>query len=78
MSILNLAKEEIMAKHRRSQSSGTWSEEAAAAAALNDRLEISDRGGYRNADDDLQEMHGAMGVEVSYNDDENQEELLWV
>jgi Ankyrin repeats (3 copies) len=78
MSILNLAKEEILAKHRRSQSSGTWSEEAAAAAALNDRLEISDRGvGYRNVDD-IHEMHGAMGVEVSYNDDENQEELLWV
>jgi ankyrin repeat protein len=77
MAILNLKKEEILAGHRRSQSSGTWSEEAAAAAALNDlRIDGSDRG-YRNGDD-LQEMHSAMGVEVSYNDDENQEELLWI
>jgi hypothetical protein len=80
MAILNLKKEEFLAGHRRSRSSGTWSEEAAAAAGASSpgdprAVDGGDRG-YRN--EDLHEMHGAMGVEVSYNDDENQEELLWI
>lgn len=75
MASLTLKKEEIMAKHRRSHSSGTFSDVASAAQEMNDRSERSSKteSGFREADD-LQEQGG---VEVSYNEEENRE-LLWI
>jgi len=81
MALLTLQKEEILARHRRTESSsGTWSETASLAAELNERSERSSKAdnGFREADD-LQEDHHGVGVEVSYNDtNEGNRDLLWI
>jgi len=73
MALLTMKKEEILAKHQRNSSSGTWTESASLAAELNDQSERSRSGNGFREGDDLQEQ-GAIGIEVQYED----ENLVWI
>lgn len=86
MHLLTLKKDELLHRHRRSASSGTWSDAALEAAELNERVGEPtiavakfSQAEYRDTDE-LQEEHG-LGVEVTYSeggDSNNDTELLWI
>lgn len=74
MALLTLKKEEVMARHRRSRSSGNWSDVANEAAQL-DGAALGE--GFERVDLALQEE--AVGVEVSYQGQgQATEELVWI
>lgn len=83
MDLLTRKKESIMRAHRRSRSSGMLSEIANEAADLNQRSDTPLSGtsnhqqtGFREGDN-LQEQH-AVGVEVTYDGQDNGDQLLWI